>query len=254
MKSLFKFSFNKVFTGALFLLIILNVIGAVSEDALFLQSTKPLFVPVFLIFFFIKNKTLKIPFILFLLYSFLGDSASMFFSNETFIRASSIMYFLSYMCLIGFMLPKFKLVEFNKVITLYLVIVVFINMYFLYSVYNILKTIVPDSLEVFLFGIKSISLIVLVSIALGVYLNNETRLSIFFLMMAFCFVFSDMLNYVSQYYVYHWSFSMLDRVLHVTGLFFLFNYIMEYNKAPKISDMHVFETKQKKLATKNILA
>lgn len=79
MKSQFKFGCNKVFIGALFLLIVLNVIGAVSEDALFLQSTKPLFVPVFLIFFYIKNKAIGIPFILFFLYSFLGDSASMFF-------------------------------------------------------------------------------------------------------------------------------------------------------------------------------
>ena len=233
MKSLSTFSANKVFLVALFLLIVLNVIGTLSENPLFLQSTKPLFVPVFLIFFFIKNKTISIPFSLFLLYSFLGDSASMFFSNETFLKASSVMYLLSYLCLLSFMIPNFKIVQCNKVIALYLVVVVLINMYFLYAIYSVLQTIVPDTLEVFLFAMKSISLIVLVIIAFGVYLNSETKLSILFLIMALSFVFSDVLNYVSQYYVYHWSFLMVDRILHVIGLFFLFNYIIEYNKAPK---------------------
>lgn len=248
MKSVFKFSFNIVFIGALFFLIVLNVIGTVSEDALFLQSTKPLFIPVFLIFFFIKNKIISIPFILFLFYSFLGDSATIFFSNETFIKASSIMYFLSYLCLVVFMIPKFKLEQFNKFISLYLVVVVLINMYFLYTVYGILKSIIPDSLEVFLFGMKSVSLIVLVIVAFGVYINSETKLSILFLIMALSFVFSDILNYVSQYFIYHWSFLMLDRVLHVVGLFFLFNYIMEYNKTPKL-----YINKNENLSTKNIL-
>ncbi|MCF8273145.1 MAG: hypothetical protein K9I95_04870 [Flavobacteriaceae bacterium] len=249
MKPLPLFSFNKVFFGALFLLIVLNIIGTVSEDALFLQSTKPLFIPVFLIFFFIKNKTISIPFILFFIYSFLGDSASMVFSNNIFLKASSVMYFLSYLCLVGFVFPKFKFEELNKVITVYLILVVLINVYFLYVVYGILKTIIPDSLELFLFGMKSISLIVLFIIAFGVYLNSETKHSILFLIMALCFVFSDILYYVSQYYVYHWSFLMFDRILHVLGLFYLFNYIIEYNKSYKQELV-----KEDKLPANNILA
>lgn len=249
MGSIIKFSFNKVFVSALFLLIVLNVFGAISENALILQSTKPLFVPVFLIFFFLKNKTIAVPFILFLIYSFLGDSASMLFSNEIFIKASSVMYFLGYLCLIGFMVPKFKLVEFNKVITLYLVLMVLINMYFLYTIYEMLKTIIPDGLEVLLFGMKSISLIVLFIVAFGIYLNAETKPSILFLIMALGFVLSDILNFVNQYYVYHWSFLMLDRVLHAIGLFFLFKYIVEHNKIPKTVD-----SKAEKIPAEKLLA
>ncbi len=249
MKRLLLFSLNKVFVGALFLLIVLNIIGTVSEDALFLQSTKPLFIPVFLIFFFINNKFNNIPFILFFLYSFLGDSSSMFFSNEIFLKASSIMYFLSYLCLLSFIIPKFKFEEFNKIIAIYLTIVLLINMFFLYVVYGVLKSIIPDSLELFLFGIKSISLIVLVIIAFGVYLNSESRQTILFLIMTLCFMFSDLLNYISQYYVYHWSFLMLDRILHILGLFYLFNFIIEYNKSYKKE-----EIKEDELPANNILA
>jgi hypothetical protein len=113
-----------------------------------------------------------------------------------------------------------------------------------------LKTIIPDSLEVFLFGVKSISLIFLVIIAFGIYLTSETKLSILFLIMAISFVFSDILNYVSQYYVYHWSLLTLDRVLHVVGLFFFFKYIMEYNKLPK----RLNEVNEPRAYSKNILA
>ena len=242
MKNFYKINSNKIFVGALCLLIALNIFGTVSENALFLQSTKPLFIPVFLIFFFIRNKVIILPFILFLL--FLGDSASMFFSNETFLKASSIMYLLSYFCLVGFVAPKFNFEKINIVIALYLIFVILINMYFLYTIYSILKTIVPDSLEVFLFGVKSISMIFLVIIAFGIYLTSETKLSILFLIMAISFVFSDILNYVSHYYVYHWSLLALDRILHVVGLFFFFKYIMEYNKLPKrlneVNDHHAY--------------
>ena len=75
-------------------------------------------------------------------------------------------------------------------------IMILINMHFLYAIYSVLQTIIPDTLEVFLFAMKSISLIVLVIIAFGVYLNSETKLSILFLIMALSFVFSDVLNYV----------------------------------------------------------
>ena len=108
MKKIFNLSINKVFLGALLLLMVLNITGTFSEDALLLNSTKPLFVPVFLIFFLIKDKTISVPFILFLLFSFLGDSVSMFFSNDTFIKASSVMYFLSYLSLLSFLIPKFN--------------------------------------------------------------------------------------------------------------------------------------------------
>lgn len=248
MKNFFKIGFSKIYFVALFLLILLNVIGAVSENALLLQSSRPLFIPVFLIFFFIKDKTIAVPFILFLICSFLGDSASMFFSNETFIKASSVMYFLSYLCLVGFIFPKFKFEEFNKLITLYFVVIILINIYFLYTIYGILKSIIPDGLEVFLFGTKSLSMILLVFIAFGVYLNSETKMSILFLMMAVSFMFSDVLDYISHYYVYHWSFLMLDRVLHVLGLYLLFRYITEYNKIHKLE-----VSREDKISARNIL-
>lgn len=230
MKSLLNVSFNKVFVGVLLLLVGINVIGAVSENALFLQSTKMLFVPSFLLFFFIKRSSIKIPFVLCLIYFFFGDSASLFFANDMFLNASNVLYFLSYLCLIIFVSQKFRIMEFNKIIAYYLIVVFLINLYFLYTTCSILRVIVPDGAEVFIFGLKSVSLIILLFISFGVYLNSESKISIVFLLMAFSFACSDLLDYVNHYYVYNWSFLMLERILHVVGLFFLFNYIVAYNK------------------------
>lgn len=249
MKSLLNVSFNKVFVGVLFLLVGINVIAAISENALFLQSTKLLFVPSFLVFFFIKRSSVKIPFVLCLIYFFFGDSASLFFANGMSLNASSVLYILSYLCLIIFVSQKFRLMEFNKIIAYYLIVVFLINMYFLYTTFSILRAIVPDSIEVILFGLKSVSLIVLILIAFGVYLNSESKMSIVFLLMALGFAFSDLLHYVNQYYVYNWIFLMLERILHVVGLFFLFNYIVAYNKL-----FEAQEIRGKRTSMENVLA
>lgn len=236
MKDLLLLSFNKVFFGALLLLITVTILGTYSEDVLALQITKALFIPVFLIFFFIKNKALSLPVISFFIFSFLGDASLAFFENDIFIKASSAFYFLSYICLIGIAISKFKFFEVDKVVGTYLIVVFLINAYFLYTLYGILKAIVPDSLEVFLFGVKNISLILLIFLAFGKYLANDTKPSILFLMVALCLVFSTILNYVSLYYVYNWSFVMLERVIYAIGIYLLLNYVMEENKSARILD------------------
>ena len=230
MKNWIKIKYNRVFICVLLLLIVFNFIATISENSLLLQITKPLFIPAFLMYYFVKNKYISPVFIMFLLFSFLGDTASVLFSNDSVIKVSSLAYCLSYLCLLYVIVSKFKRIEFDKIVGTYLLVVFFINAYFLYTLFNILQAIIPDSLVVTLFGIKSISLIALVFVSFAIYLNSDTKLSIIFLVMSLCFVFSDMLHYISNYYIYDWSFVILDRTLHSIGLFFLFNFIIEQNR------------------------
>ena len=236
MEKPFTLRFNKVLFGALLLLVAVNILGSYSEDVFFLQTTKALFIPVLLILFFIKNKVLSLPFILFFLFSFLGDVSLALFENEIFIKVSSAFYFLSYLCLIGITISKFNFLEVDKLVGVYLIVTFLINAYFLYTFYGILKAIIPDSLEVFLFGVKNITLILLVFLAFGKYLIKDTKPSILFFMVALCLVFSTILNYVSLYYVYSWSFVMLERVIYAIGIYLLLNYVMEENKRTVIQD------------------
>ncbi|WP_188463079.1 hypothetical protein [Bizionia arctica] len=103
----------------------------------------------------------------------------------------------------------------------------------MYELFGILKTQISDITEVNLFIAKSVSLIVLAFLSFVIYLNSDSKQSILFLFTALCFVFSDVLHYISNYYIYNWSFVMLDNVLHAVGLFFLFNFIIGENRLRK---------------------
>lgn len=223
-------SFNKVLFFALLVLVGINILGIYSEDVLLLQTTKALFIPALLSLFLFKHKVLNLPLISFFIFSFLGDISLAFFENEILTKASSVFYFLSYMCLIGIVISKFNFFKIDKVVGAYLVLVFLINTYFLFTFYGILKAVVPDSLEVILFAVKSVSLVLLLFLAFGKYLAKDTQSSILFLMVALCLVFSTILNYVSIYYVYSLNIAVLERVIYAVGIYLLLNYVLEKRK------------------------
>lgn len=103
----------------------------------------------------------------------------------------------------------------------------------MYQLFLVLQIKIPDANEVAIFGVKGIALMALAFMAFATYLSKDSRASILFLSTALCFVFADVLYYISNYYVYHYGFVVLDKTLHVLGLFFLFNYIIEYNRKRK---------------------
>ncbi|MFD2823894.1 lysoplasmalogenase family protein [Lacinutrix iliipiscaria] len=218
-----------MFLLILLALILINVFATISENELFQQMTKPLFVPVFLIYFLLGNKKISPIIFIFLAFSFIGDFTSVFTNEILMVEVSSLFYCLSYISLIVASVLNIKKLKLDKIIGMYLVVVFVINSYLLFILFDTLKYHIPDSVEITLFGVKSVSLLVLAFIAFVNYLNTDSKQSIQFLVMSLCFVFSDVLYYVSTYYMYNWSFVMLDRVLHVIGLFFLFNLILEKN-------------------------
>ncbi|GAA3625497.1 hypothetical protein [Flavivirga jejuensis] len=241
MKNWFNLTFNSVFFFALLALIVISFLVAFVGNSLLLKSTMALFIPVLLIFYLVKYKSLGGVFISFLFFSFLGDISLTFFSNESFVKISSILYFLSYLYLIAIAARKFKVLEVDKLIGVYLLGVFLINMFFLYTLYSVLKVIIPDSEEVLLFGLKSLALIILAFVSFGVYLNTQSKQSILFLVAVIFIAFSSTLNYINLYYLYHWSFEMLHRVLYGIGLYFVFRYIIEYNEHKQ----NIYELKKK---------
>ena len=85
-----------------------------------------------------------------------------------------------------------------------------------------------------------------------VYLSKETGQSITYLLMVFCFVFSDVLHYVNNLYIYYWIFEAFERTLHILGLYLLFKYVYDHhtssNKEQKmnISEYFINTTQQLK--------
>lgn len=237
-----NFTFNKVFFCALILLIAINSVGVATEDALIMKTAMPLFIPVFLIFFLIKYNKLGIAFISFLLFSFLGDTASMFIPEAIIMETTSTLYILSYLYLLIMVIPKFKFLEVNAIVGTYLLLVFSITMYFLYVIYGVLQTIIPNPTEVLLFGIKSVALIVLGFISFAVYLNTQTKQSVIFLTAVIFFGLSVIMNYINLYYLYNWSFELLQRVLYALALYVMFIYIMNSNFIKKPKQIKVKES------------
>lgn len=233
MNTTFKIGYDAMFFFALLLLATLNILAAYSENPLFLNASKALLIPFFLIAFSIKNRIVNLLFISFLVFSFFGDASGLFLANDSGTTSSNTMYLFSYIGLIVLSVSKFKLADIDKVVGFYLLGILLINGYFLYTLCSMLNALITDGMEMMLFGTKSMALILLVFISFAVYLGKQTKASILFLIMAICFAFSDVLNYVVHYYVYNWSILMIDRLLHITGLFFAFKYIIETNKASK---------------------
>lgn len=240
MKHWFKITFNSVFFGALILLMALNVVGVITNDALIMKTAMSLFIPVFLIFFLVRYNSLGIAFISFLLFSFLGDIAPLFFSENELIEASSVFYIVSYLFLIIIVVPKFKLLEVDLLVRAYLLVVFVISLYFLYTIYNILNVIIPNTTEVILYGVKSLILIVLTLVSLGVYLNTQSTPSALFLTAVVFFGLSAILNYLNLYYLNYWILELIHRILYALALYVMFKYVM-MNKA------EVFLVKKPKL-------
>ena len=218
-----------MFLGILLALILINIFATASGNSLFQQLSKPLFVPAFLIYFLLTNQRISLLILTFLSFSFIGDFTSVFTDNLTMVEVSSMLYCLSYLCLIAAVLTKIRKLNLDKVIGIYLIIVFIVNAYLLFMLFDTIKYHIPDSVEITLFGVKAVSLLVLAFVAFVHYLNTDSKQSIQFLIMALCFVFSDVLHYVSTYYMYNWGFVMIERILHLIGLFFLFSYILEIN-------------------------
>ncbi len=248
MKNSLNLTFNKVFFYALLVLLIISFLVTFIGDSLLLKTAMALFIPTFLICYVLNYKSLGVIFISFLIFSFLGDLSVSFFSEETLTKVSSILYFLSYLYLIVTITPKFKLPETDKLIGVYLLGVFLINVFFLYTLYSVLSVIIPDRTEVLLFGLKSMALIVLAFISFGVYLNTQSKQSILFLVAVIFLGFSAILNYVNLYYLYHWSFEMLHRVLYGIGLYFIFKYVIEINRHKQ----HVFELRKRYSSNKKL--
>lgn len=250
LKHWFKLTFNKVFFCVLLLLLALNFFSTFINDDLLMNSSIALFIPVFLIFFFLKNNYMGFAFVSFLIFSFLGDISYYFFPEDSVLKTSSILYILSYTQLLIIVLPRFKIFKVDKLIAIYLLVVFAINLYFLYTIYEILKIIIPDQNEVLLIGVKSLTLIILAFISFAVYLNTQTKQSILFLVATICFAFSAIINYVNYYYLYDWSFVMLNRATYILGLYLLFKYFIIENKMRKPKEVKAGET----FSSDNVLA
>ena len=219
--------------SVLSLLVCVNIFAAVTDNELLLQCFKPLFIPVFVAFYFSKCDYINWYLISFLSFSFLADVTSVFYNNIEILHYSNLFYLISYASLLGLVLTKFNGIRFDNFLNVYLLVVFVINTYLLYQLYTVLDDIIKDPVMVIFFVLHTVTLIILSLVSFAVYLNSDSKSSILFLVMSLCLIFSEVLFYIKSYYIYDWTLVLIERLLYGAGLVSLFYYMVIKNKAKK---------------------
>lgn len=232
-KNWFKSTTNKTFALVLCALVALNVYASFNGESVLLQATKALSIPLFFSLYFIKNKFINNIFISFLLLAFVGDLFSMMTPNPLQLKITSAAYFCCYATLILIGLFRIKSFRFAGWVGAYLMVVFVLNAYFMYSLYGMMSVNISDSTELFFTTLQIIAMLILGFVAFIGYLNEDGRQSIMFLLMSFCLIFSQVLNFVETYYIAYNLFIVLEWSSYIAGLVFFYKYVIEHNRLLK---------------------
>ena len=214
------------------------------------KIVKLITVTILVTFYFCQLNKMANVFLTAFLVFFIGDAFAVFSFGEIMLKLSKSMYIGGYLLLIFILLGKLKKIKFDSLVSVYLILVLLLNSYFLYVLYEVAKENFVDEVNLVLYIFHGITLIALTYFSFAVYLSKETAQSITFLLMAFCFVFSDVLHYINTLYIYYWLFEVFERTLHISGLFLLYKYVYDQHamvnneKKMNLSDYFVNTTKQ----------
>ncbi|MBR9845317.1 MAG: hypothetical protein GYB35_04010 [Algicola sp.] len=230
MKKVRKFTPNLILVIILTVIVLCSAVATYFDSIMVSKTVKLITVTILMTFYFCQlNKMANVFLTTFLLF-FIGDAFAVFSFGEVMLKLSKSMYIGAYLLLIFVLLGKVKKIKFNGLVSVYLILVLLLNSYFLYVLYEVAKENFVDEVNLALYVFHGISLIALMYFSFAVYLSKETGQSITFLLMVFCLVFSDVLNYINTLYIYYWLFEVFEQALHISGLFLLYKYVYDHHK------------------------
>ncbi len=178
--------------------LLLNFIASYDGLAVISKVTKVVAVPLIIIYFFSKRKFMANIFFTIFLLMFFGDIFSVFNVNEFVSKLSKTAYLGSYLLLVFVVIGKLRKVKFEGLISWYLILIFALNTYFMYVLFKVVQDNFTDSVNMVLYVSRGITILVMGFLAFAVYLSKENAQSILFLVMSFCFIFSDVLFYISD--------------------------------------------------------
>ncbi len=211
-------------------LFLINGIAMYFENNVVPNITKFISVIVVLTVYFSRLNHMANVFLAIFIFIFLGDIFSVFGFGDLAYKLSKTFSLGSYILLIFILLGKLKRIKYEGLVSVYLVIILLLNSYFLYVLYDILKDNFSDNVSLVLSICHGIIIIAMSYLAFAVYLSKESTQSIIFLVMVFCLVFSDVLTYICNLYVYYWVFDYLAIMLHIVSGYLFFRYVFNHHK------------------------
>lgn len=221
---------NWVIVSLFFAVLLLNFMASYEGFSVISKVTKIIAVPLIILYFFSKRKFMANIFFTIFLLMFFGDAFSVFNVNEFVLKLSQTAYLGSYLLLVFVIIGKLRKVKFEGLISWYLILIFILNAYFMYVFFKLIQDNFTDSVNMVLYVSRGITILVMGFLAFAVYLSKENVQSILFLVMSFCFIFSDVLFYISDLYVYYWLFEFFERILHIIGLFLLYVYVFNHHE------------------------
>jgi hypothetical protein len=234
-------SFNTaVFLAFLFLLTV-NTIVILSGNEALITPMRILSVPVLLICFLLKYRIKNILLIFFLIFIFLGENAKFFVRDTSELCAESIFFFFAFIQLMAFILPKFKFLKLDNIIRGYLLLMFCVSLLFLKVLLDVIGFDFFNKVEILLFSAKNLTIIALGFVVYGYYFQVQNKQSILLLIALVCISFSCIVDYLSLSSSYHWSFLITNRITYLSGLYFIFQYIIgesswnKYGSSEKIN-------------------
>lgn len=216
---------NNALVCILFVLLISIGVATYVNEIFIALTVKFITVTILLTFYYCQLNRMANVFLTIFLLFFIGDALVVFEFGEIASKLSKTLTIAAYLLLVFVLIGKLKRVKFEGLVTLYLILVLVLNSYFLYALYGVAKENFVDQINMVLYICHGITLIAMMYFAFAVYLSRETAQSITFLLMVFCFVFADVLDYICSLYVYYWVFEVCSSALHTTGLFLFFKYV-----------------------------
>jgi hypothetical protein len=234
MKQVFSITHNRVLLFMIVAAILINGVAAYFEYALISNITKITSIIILLTFYYLVRQRMANVFLTIFLFSLLGDTFNVFNLGDLSDKLSTTFYIGSYSLIIFVLLGKLNRIKYEGLVSIYLIVVLLLNSYFLYILYGVVKDNFSDDVNLTLSVLHGIALIAMTFFAFAVYLSQETTQSIIFLVMVFCFVFSDVLSYICNLYVYFWMFEFIANMLHLISLVLLYTYVYNHHKIIKV--------------------
>lgn len=223
-------------------ILIANGFATYFDHAIIPNITKVISVMVILTVYYTHLSRMANVFLTIFLLQFLGDAFSVFNFGALSYKLAIAFYLGSYLLLVFVLLGKLKRIKFEGLISIYLVLILLLNSYFLFMLYEVLRDNFTDSVYMVLSICHGITLIAMAFLAFAVYLSKESKQSIIFLVMVCCFAFSDVLNYICQLYVYYWMFDFIGNMLHVISMGLFFVYVYNHHKIINTSNRETTES------------
>ncbi|HLT32364.1 MAG TPA: hypothetical protein VKZ98_01110 [Aquaticitalea sp.] len=225
---------KSVVLGLLLAILLANGIATYLDYAIIPNITRFISVLVILTLYYTKQNQMASVFLCIFLFLFLGDTFYVFNFGQLSDKLSTTFYLGSYCLLTFVLLGKLKRIKYEGLVSVYLILVLLLNSYFLYMLYGLLKDSFTDTINLVLYICRGITLIGMAFFAFAIYLSKETTQSINFLVMVCCFVFSDVLSYICDLYVYYWVFDFIGNMLHVASLGIFYVYVSNHHKIVKV--------------------